>query len=200
LAQSSSFEKLLEQHRIGLSDLRNKSATWFDTRAKDLLTSNKNLRAENLMRGGKRVSNIIPGDMVMFIYDAKHKATLPYWDRFPLVFPFKTVQDGFYGINLHYLPYVMRARLLDRLMVLSNDIRLTDSTRLKLSWQTLQGFSQFKPAQVCVKHYLYEQVKTPFKKVHAQDWATVVTLPTEQFQNQGKQAVWLDSKRTIRGL
>jgi outer membrane protein assembly factor BamD (BamD/ComL family) len=34
------------------------------------------------------------GHMYMFYYDAKHKETLPYFDRFPMIFPYKKVKGG----------------------------------------------------------------------------------------------------------
>ena len=51
------------------------------------------------------------GKMYMFLYDPKHKDTLPYYDSFPLIFPIEFYGDSFLGINLHYLPPVMRARM-----------------------------------------------------------------------------------------
>ena len=44
------------------------------------------------------------GSMYMYEYSAKHKDTLPYYDRLPLIFPYKKVKGGFYGLNMHYLP------------------------------------------------------------------------------------------------
>jgi hypothetical protein len=35
----------------------------------------------------------------MFFYEAKYQDVLPYWDKFPLVLPFRKVMGGFYGIN-----------------------------------------------------------------------------------------------------
>jgi hypothetical protein len=40
---------------------------------------------------------------------------LPYWDRLPLIFPIEIYPDGFLGINLHYLPPMYRAKLMDAL-------------------------------------------------------------------------------------
>ena len=57
-----------------------------------------------------------PGRMYMFSYDPKTKDKLPYYDRFPLVFPFDSAPGGFMGLNLHYLSPMLRARFLDKLM------------------------------------------------------------------------------------
>jgi hypothetical protein len=82
------------------------------------------------LRGMKRVSRqgllkdpevqlakrILPGRMYMYFYDPKHKKTLPYYDRFPLIVAVKPAPGGFYGLNLHYLPPILRARLFDGLL------------------------------------------------------------------------------------
>ena len=61
----------------------------------------------NELMGDRNIGEFLTpeiGKMYLFQYDAKHKKILPYWDRFPLIFPFDYAKDGFYGINLHYLP------------------------------------------------------------------------------------------------
>ena len=52
------------------------------------------------------------GKMYMYLYDAKYKETLPYWDRFPLIICFDLLSDGFMGINLHYIAPRYRTPLL----------------------------------------------------------------------------------------
>ena len=59
---------------------------------------------------------ILPGRMYMYFYDPKHKKTLPYYDRFPLIIAVKPAAGGFFGLNLHYLPPILRARLFDGLL------------------------------------------------------------------------------------
>ena len=69
------------------------------------------------------------GGMYFFLYDPKTKEELPYYDRFPLVIPLKREDDGFLGLNLHYLPVPYRIRLLRKLLPLAmydgDDIRKT---------------------------------------------------------------------------
>ena len=61
------------------------------------------------------------GKMYMFFYDPKHKATLPYYDRFPLVIPIERYPDGFLGLNMHYLAPKLRLSLLEGLMKIRNN-------------------------------------------------------------------------------
>jgi hypothetical protein len=142
-------------------------------------------------------ARIIPGNLYMYVYDPKTKADLPYYDRFPLVFPYATAPGGFMGLNMHYLPYPLRIRLLDRLMVFKNNDKMDGTTRLKYSWSIIAGVSKFKMAEPCIKHYLLPHVKTAFKKVDVNDWATAMLLPVERFVKAPKEKVWKDSQASI---
>jgi hypothetical protein len=57
-----------------------------------------------------------PGTMVLFVYNAKWKKILPYYDQHPLIFPIHVEADRFLGINLHYLPISYRAQMMDALL------------------------------------------------------------------------------------
>jgi len=145
----------------------------------------------------RMVTAITVGRMYLFMYDPKMKDELPYYDRFPLIFPFKRVQGGFYGINMHYLPHMLRAKLMDSLYSLANNKNYDDSTKLKLSYQLLQRASKFKYFEPCVKHYLNSHVRTRFLWVPADQWETALFLPLERFVGATKQQVWRDSRRMV---
>lgn len=199
MASQSSLAKLLDKNRVELAMLQRKSKAWFDAQVASM-SSVSTMRPEALMRGDQasKGNTIIPGNMYMYLYDPKHKETLPYYDRFPLVLPFRQVPNGFYGLNLHYLDYGLRARLLDKLMEFRTNSRMDERTRLKFSWSLIDSASRFAPAKPCVKHYLYEHVKSPFKAIHANDWATAILLPVEQFEKMSAMQVWRESTKIIR--
>ena len=199
MAVKSSLAKLFDKHKYELADLQRKSSAWFTGQVASMRDVTA-VRPESLLRGDQdsKGTRIIPGHMYMYMYDPKYKDTLPYYDAFPLGLPYKQVPGGFYSLNLHYLPYNLRVLLLSRLMEFRTDSRMNEQTRLKFSWQLIDGISRFAAAKPCVKHYLYEHVKSPFKAIHIQDWATAILLPVEQFQNMTKQEVWKESTRIIR--
>lgn len=189
---------IFQRNKYNLHSAARQSRTWFDQQVllikQQQLTPNKVIRSESLTTQ----SRIIPGFMYMFFYDAKHKDTLPYWDRFPLVFPYEKTKDGFIGLNLHYLPYHLRVPLLDRLMFYATNRNMDERTRIKYSWGTISGMSKYKAAEPCIKRYLNSHVRSPFKKVDAQHWATAMMLPVESFVGSNKLHVWEESKRKIR--
>jgi hypothetical protein len=143
------------------------------------------------------VTALTVGRMYLFMYDPKMKDDLPYYDRFPLVFPFRRVNGGFYGINMHYLPHVLRAKLMDSLYTLSNNKNNDDSTKLKLSYNLLNNASKFRYFKPCVKHYLNSHVKTRFLWVPTDQWETALFLPLERFVGASKQQVWRDSREMV---
>lgn len=194
---NNTLTDLFERNRQDISVLK-KSKTWFEQQA--ILLSKQSITPNKILKNNPSAlkAQILPGNLYMFSYDAKMKETLPYFDRFPLVFPFRAVPGGFYGLNLHYLPYQMRAQLMDRLLVFKNNNKFDETTKLRYSWDLINGVSKFRAAQPCVKHYLKSQVKSPFVKIEAQDWATALMLPVERFVGASKTAVWADSKKAIR--
>ena len=121
MAQSKYIQSVLDAAKG-----RPKSTDWY----KDKIKEFGKPAALDLIRDGKRNNNPFYGRLNMFIYDPKFKKTLPYYDTFPLVLPLEKYNDGFLGINLHYLPIPLRIRLLDKLVDFSNDTDFDAGTRL----------------------------------------------------------------------
>lgn len=172
-----------------------KARDWYRDTAQTYRRVNEN----KLMRGDTERLTARPliGQMYLFNYDAKHKAKLPYFDRFPLVFPFKKVKGGFYGINLHYLPLTYRAKLMDALYDVTNNNRYDESTRLRISYDILNQASRFRYFKPCVKHYLTPQLRSRFLYIYPSEWDIALFLPLERFQGASKSTVFADSRRAI---
>ncbi len=100
---SNLFQKLeYEAFRAGITARTKESMTWFRNRVKNMRTVNrKALMADEPATFTSRIST---GNMYHFYYDPKHKETLPYYDRFPLILAVGPAKGGFYGLNLHYIP------------------------------------------------------------------------------------------------
>jgi hypothetical protein len=157
------------------------------------------INERDLMRGdtSRLTTQPLLGSMYMFYYDPKHKEELPYYDRFPLVFPYKKVKGGFMGLNLHYLPLQLRARLMDGLYDYANNTRYDETTRLKLNYELLTQASKLKFFAPCIKHYLNAHVQTKFMYVYPSEWDIALFLPTERFVKSKKNQVWMDTKRML---
>ena len=132
------------------------------------------------------------GKMLFYKYDPKFAKKLPYWDMYPLVFPFEKAPGGFYGLNLHYIPPRERAILMDSLNGYASNKKYDESTRLDLSYSLLKRFGRAVP---CVKRYLADHVRSSTVRIDADEWEIAIFLPVERFQKESKSTVWKDSKR-----
>lgn len=194
---NTTLQDVFEKYRYD-KNISKKSRTWFDQQV--ILLSKKNITPNQMLRNDTTAvtSKILPGRLYMFFYDPKYKDTLPFYDRFPLVFPFAQTSTGFTGLNLHYLPHRLRFILMDRLLMFKNNDKFDETTRLRYSWSMIAGVSKFALAKPCVKQYLNSHLRSPFVKITANDWSTALMLPVERFVGAQKINVWTDSVRKGR--
>lgn len=194
--------------------VRNKSFAWYMSRVGVLregvrssgITS-ANINPEDFLRLQQVASNrptYFIGRLIMFKYDAKWKAQLPYWDMFPLIFPIEIHFDGFLGINLHYLPLRERAILMDALyslMLVQEPVSIKDKLdnkdRLLISYQILKGVSRYRNYKPCVKKYLTNHIRSRFAVIPLKHWETSLFLPLANWQKAPESRVWTDSLRMI---
>ena len=184
-----------QAYKAGIGKNTEKSLNWF----KRQLIGMKTINRQNLIKDDnlKPRSGPLPGRMFMYFYDPKHKKTLPYYDRFPLIFMVEKAKRGFYGLNLHYLPHKQRAIFFDRLTDYTTNEKYNLTTRLRLSYNLLKGSSKLSAFAPCFKHYLSEHVRSRMVEVPASDWETVLFLPSENFKKKNKNQVWTDSRKMI---
>jgi len=193
---SNLFQKLeLAALRKGITPRTAESRAWFQKQAGYLGRINNNaLLKEPAL---KTESEQIPGGMFMYFYDPKTKDTLPYYDKFPLTVIVGPAAGGFTGLNLHYLPMVLRAKFLDALMDITSDKKYDDNTKFNLTYNTLKRASSMKYFKPCFKRYLTANVKSRFARVPASEWEIATFLPTASFEKASKTAVWADSRGMI---
>jgi hypothetical protein len=141
-------------------------------------TGRKDLKTQSVdVRGNLSAADI--GSMYFFRYQAKWADILPYWDMFPLIFPFAKATGGFYGINLHYLgpkPRIDLMRALIKAQGVSGN--MDENFRLKLNYSII---TKFPPAEPCIKRYLNSYNKGGFFKISGNDWAYAVGLPIQKW-------------------
>ena len=198
---------LLKGIRSGKAPARTDAARkWYRDQAKGVTRTNRNrskgdklikeLRQDNSRRQDSR---FMMGNMYLFAYDPKHKDTLPYYDRFPLIFPINKAKGGFLGINMHYLPPILRAKLMDQLYTVLTNKAFDETTRLSASYKVLNSAAKFKEFQPTIKHYLNAHVRTKPAYINPSEWDIALFLPTQQFVGATATQVYADSRRIVRG-
>lgn len=193
---ASTFDQILAQGiRAGQVPARTASArAWFRNRAKGADTSAQEILQKER---AKQRRSVEVGSMYLFSYDPKHKKTLPYYDRYPLIFMIGEAKGGFLGINTHYLPLALRARLMDALYTLTNNKNYDDSTRLRISYNILKSASKYKLFKPCVKHYLGNHVRSRFIEISPAEWDVALWLPLQRFEKASADQVYRDSREKV---
>ena len=149
-----------------------KSYDWYRKQVRSMTTPG----ARSLINKGKATLRPKYGIMNLFGYDPKHKATLPYYDIFPLIFPLEPAKGGFIGLNFHYLKPGARAAFLRSLANTTTDKKFDKKTRYRINWRN-NAFMR-KTA----KHYLFNHVRTSFLNITAEEMAIAIFLPVARFK------------------
>lgn len=144
------------------------------------------------------------GHIYQFVYEAKTKSKLKYYDFFPMSIVLEKYKDGFLGINLHYLPLTMRFMFMEQLWkyVSTQTEDFDDDTRIILRYKMLKTISGKKYFRPCLKRYLYSHMKTPMYHIPANKWMYAMILPSSKFFNSQdniipNKLVYMDSRNDI---
>jgi len=195
------FQKVAQGASTRGLDIKTKTReaiNWFRDTASAVKSVNRQRLLSDSANQTDDISKESIGRMYSFFYDPKHKKTLPYYDMFPLVIVIGPKgNDGFLGMNLHYLPPVLRARLMDNLYQTLNNNNFNDTTRLQINYELLSGASRFRYFKPCVKHYLFEHVRSKYLQIEPRFWDIALMLPTEQFVKADASDVWDMSRSKV---
>jgi len=198
------FDSLLKRgSAAGIAPtMKRDSRAWFRKQAQATMASPSRMLASNRSRLTEKP---MIGRMYLFQYDPKGKKTLPYYDRYPLVIPigsgrtngFAANGGSFLGLNLHYLPLPLRARLMDALYSTANNQTLDENTRLKVSYNILAQASKYRFFQPCIKRYLISHVRGKFFYIEPTEWDMALFLPFDRFVGSNKTRIYRDSRNRI---
>ena len=174
-----------EYYSSGFKPKSEAARLWFMNRVQSFKVT-----PEKLMVGEGNTPFSMLGNMFFFMYDAKWKDELPYWDKFPLVIPMEFYRDSFLGINLHYIDYQSRAILLDKMQAVSSIKRIDEHSRFKVRYDTIRNVARFREVKPCIKKYLYNHVRSPFLKVESSEWEVAIFLPVHRFVGAKAEDIW----------
>ena len=174
------------------------SMTWLTARIAEL----KNPRSvpNSIVKEKDRfVSRFFNGGLYFFFYDPKTKADLPYYDKFPLVLVLERYNDGFLGLNLHYLPIKHRVALMQKMIAYGAVRDENDEVkRLRMTYDILATSRRMKEFQPCLKKYLYKNLQSRILAVQPSEWEVATYLPIQQFRGAQPKQVWQDSLEQVR--
>ena len=174
----------------GLTPRTNQARAWLRMKIKDL----KPTRAALLKDRDRLKEKSVIGKMYFYFYDPKTKEKMKYYDRFPLVIPIESYNDGFLGLNLHYIHPKYRMTMLDKLSATASNSSYDEKTKLRISYQYLTAASKVFEATPCIKRYLFSQIESRFLEISADEWDIAALLPMESFVGASTSKVYADSQ------
>ena len=178
---------------------RELSMRWYRQKVQDLLPKPQ---VRQMIREGVKNQKVTVrpnfGTMNLFYYRPKGAAKLPYYDIFPLVIPIgRRLNDGFVGLNFHYLSVPQRWLLLERLSMFqvpsqldSFDTEEGAGEVMALFWSKIRRKRGVKPI---VKRYLTKNIQSRFLKIELSEMLIALSIPMERFYT-GK---WGGKKRYL---
>lgn len=143
-------------------------------------------------------SKFLLGGLYFFFYNPKLKNDLPYYDLFPLVMPIEKYNDGFLGLNFHYLPPRYRIMLLSKLMGRAIYDQDDELKRIKVNYNILDATRRYREFRPCIKRYLFSHVRSKIIAVGPDEWDVASYLPVHQFKKASVNEVWQDSLNEVK--
>jgi hypothetical protein len=191
-------------------DVRN-ARVWFKDQIRDVLANPwglSNMVPDKLkLRWWARKQPIMSlpkptdiGKMFFYGYNPKTKDTMPYYDIFPLILMVKGLDNGWQGLNLHYMPPKQRELLILNLMDRMSDTKLDKHTRLKMNYSMLKKVSKYRYFKPCFKRYLASHTTSSVRTIPFEYWPKAILLPVAKFKKSSITSVWADSLKTVRGV
>jgi hypothetical protein len=196
----SKLKTLTEEFKATQFPLLSRSSiNWFNKKVADIKNPTKIIRDIAREKGRTtRTGQIMRGKLYFFLYNPKTRDDLPYYDRFPLVLLLEKYNDGFLGLNLHYLPIRYRVAFLNKLMPFALQDNEDDIKRIRVTYDILTASKRFREFKPCIKRYLYSHVRSRILAVQPDEWQTALYLPVHQFKGEKAPVIWKESMEEVR--
>jgi len=194
---ASILTQLAQEKSAGeLKTMSNESLKWLMAKIADV----RGVRVAKSISNEKvrQVNKFILGGLYCFYYNPKGKMDLPYYDQFPMVLALERYNDGFLGLNFHYLPIKYRVVFLDKLMNYAMMGDAGEIMRMRVTYDILTASKRLKLFKPCIKRYLSSHIQSKILTIQPNEWDIAALLPLQQFKGATAPEVWQDSVDELR--
>jgi hypothetical protein len=198
MSQQDAIEVLRRMFAEGIEMTSPRATEWLRRNLKNIGTVNP---ASIIRTSGTEssITRFVPGSIYLFGYSPKTKIELPYYDLFPIVLVLNYAENGFIGLNFHYLHPVDRQIFFNLLVAYLNDENFDENPNayFDISYATLKATKGLKYYRPAIKRYYYKNVVTKITEIPPIYWKFMLFLPLERFSKEIKENVWKESRRKI---
>ena len=194
----SLLERLATETPAQLRDRSREALDFFRGHVRNLKISPQSFYKQTNL---KKATRFLEGRMYTFFYDPKTKDKLPYYDRFPVILLLEANQQGFSGLNLHYIPPRYRVKLLNELydFIVTDDEEDDENmkTRIRVTYEILQSTAKMKFFKPCYKRYLTSHIEGRALEIIPEYWDIMAMLPVGRFEKESVRKVYSESIRSF---
>ena len=194
----SLLERLATETPTQLRDRSREALDFFRGHVRNLKISPQSFYKQTNL---KKATRFLEGRMYTFFYDPKTKDKLPYYDRFPVILLLEANQNGFSGLNLHYIPPRYRVKLLNELydFIVTDDEEDDENmkTRIRVTYEILQSTAKMKFFKPCYKRYLTSHIEGRALEIIPEYWDIMAMLPVGRFEKESVRKVYSESIRSF---
>lgn len=118
----------------------------------------------------------------LYVFEYRASKTEDYYDRFPVVLPFKVQHDRIHAFNFHYLPPKHRLLALAEVLYKA-DPKFPPPVRdlTKLDYDYIKG-TTLEFMRVAVRTYKLRRIRSAVGEIPTRGWITASLLPVAQFR------------------
>ena len=192
------LERLQKETPSQTRERSQEALQFFQQRVRNIKTTPERFYKQSDLNKAKRY---LEGRMYTFFYDPKTKDKLPYYDRFPVILLLEANQQGFSGLNLHYIPPRYRVKLLNELydFIVTDDEEDDENmkTRIRVTYEILQSTAKMKFFKPCYKRYLTSHIEGRALEIIPEYWDIMAMLPVGRFEKESVRKVYSESIRSF---
>ena len=197
MSQRDAIQVLRRMFAEGINVTSPKATEWLRKNLTNIGTVNP-LSIINTSGTEGSIVQFTPGKLYLFGYNPITKNELPYYDSFPMILLLDYTENGFIGLNFHYLYPIDRQMFFNKLVRYVNDTKFDKNpdAYLNVSYANIKiaKNSYYKPT---IKRYYYKNIVTKITEIPPIYWKFMLFLPLERFQKEVKESVWKESRRKI---
>lgn len=151
-----------------------------------------------LLKNRRATVNFIPGQIYFMRYDPKLKDELPYYDTAPLFILLNVYDDRFLALNLHYVPPLLRQKMIDFMLSTITANKWDHKTKAKINYGMVKSMSELAILKPAIKSYLFDHMRSKIVRIPAENWKMVGYLRVDRFVKATRQKVWAETRRLAR--
>lgn len=128
------------------------------------------------------------GQLFLMVYDPKWKHELPFYDVLPMYVLLAKKGDRMLGLNLHYLPYIVRVNVARELMKHSSWGKRIQYKDVKAAFEASKA--PIGMLYLCIRTYLYSHIRSEIKEFHSQNFESIIQEVMPKFKKEDEETIY----------